>query len=79
MGEKLLLWIFHATNAQKQGIFHGSYARTASEARQNEAAWIAQRANDGYKDVEVKHYPGGFRPGSTTFWPGSVDASEVTR
>jgi hypothetical protein len=78
MGEKLLLWIFHATNEERQGVFHHCYARTANEARLQEMAWMAQRVNEGYGNIEVKHYSGGFRPGTSTYWPGSIDASEVS-
>lgn len=70
---QLLLWIFHATNARNNGVFHHTYARTEIQARQQGQAWMAEQVNLGYENIEVKHYPGGFMQSL----PGSIDESEV--
>lgn len=76
MGEKLLLWVFHAVN-DTRGVIHHCYARTEIEARQKESAWMAEQVNAGLDTITVQHYPGGFMPGISTRWAGSIDASEV--
>jgi hypothetical protein len=67
--ETLLLWVLCASN-DRQGSLCPAYARTEIEARQQCNEWIIEQAMLGLKDIEVKHYPGGFLAGQSTWCQG---------
>jgi len=73
--EKLLLWVFVASN-DRIGELNHTYARTEIEARRQVNDWIAEQVMLGRKDIEVKHWPGGFMAGYRTYWPGSIPAQQ---
>jgi hypothetical protein len=63
----LLLWVFVASD-DRIGELHHVYARTETAARQQTMmSWIAEQAMLGRKDIEVKHWPGGFLAGYRTY------------
>lgn len=68
---RLLLWVFVASDGNI-GELHHTYACIEIEARQQVNAWIAEQAMLGRKDIEIKHWPGGFLAGHRTYWPGSI-------
>jgi len=68
---QLLLWVFVASD-DRIGELHHVYARTEIEARKQANGWMAEQAMLGRKDIEVKHWPGGFLAGYRTYWPGSI-------
>ncbi len=74
--EKLLLWVFVASDG-KVGELHHSYARTEVEARQQEIGWISEQTMLGRKNIEVKHWPGGFVAGHRAWWAGSIPVSRT--
>jgi hypothetical protein len=40
-------------------------------------AWMGLQSALGRDQIEVKHWPGGFRPGHSAYWPGSIPASQA--
>lgn len=74
--EKLLLWVFVASDDQMGELNH-TYAHTENEARAQLSAWMAAQVVLGREKIEVKHWPDGFRPGHRAYWPGSIPASQV--
>jgi hypothetical protein len=73
---RLLLWVAIASD-DKIGELAHTYALTEGSARRQLAAWLALQSALGRDQVEVKHYPGGFRPGHSTYWPGSIRVSQA--
>lgn len=73
--EKLLLWIFVASDGKVDELEH-RYARTENEARAQLQAWMAQQVMLGRETIEVKHWPDGYKARDHVYWPGSISAQE---
>jgi len=71
--EELLLWVFCASD-DKVGELHHTYARTEAEARAALLGWMTEQAMLGRRNIEVKHWPGGFMAGYRAYWPGRIPA-----
>lgn len=80
--EILTLWILRAFN-DEQGAICPVYASSEVKARQQANSWIIEQAMFGLRNIEAKHYPGGFLAGASTWWPGRIptkpEQSEVQR
>jgi hypothetical protein len=75
---RLLLWVVIASDGKIGELTH-TYALTESSARMQLAAWMALQSSLGRDRIEVKCWPGGFRPAHSTYWSGSIPASQVLR
>jgi len=73
---RLLLWVFVASDG-KVGELNHTYAHTENEARAALLGWITEQAMVGRKNIEVKHWPGGFMAGYRAYWPGSIPAQST--
>lgn len=69
--ERLLLWVFCASDGRCGELTH-TYARTETEARAALLGWMTEQTMLGRKNIEVKHWPGGFVAGYRAYWPGSI-------
>jgi hypothetical protein len=75
---RLLLWVVVASDGKIGELTH-TYALSENAARMQLGAWMALQSSLGRDHIEVKHWPGGFRPGHSTYWPGSILASQAMR
>jgi hypothetical protein len=75
---RLLLYVFVASDGKIAELTH-AYALSENAARMQLGAWMALQSALGRDQIEVKHWPGGFRPAHSTYWPGSIPASQAMR
>ena len=72
---QLLLYVFYASDGKRSEINH-TYAGNENGAKVLMSAWMAEQVTLGREDIQVKHWPGGFKPGHRVSWPGSIPASQ---
>jgi len=70
---RLLLYVFCASDARCGELNH-TYAHSETEARAALLGWMTEQSLLGRKNIEVKHWPGGFVAGYRAYWPGSIPA-----
>lgn len=76
MEERLLLWVFVASDGKVDELEH-TYAHTENAARTQMNAWMAEQVTFGRETIEVTHWPDGYKATNRVYWPGSISASQA--